>query len=364
MKKVVLAISLILVAVVVGILMINVKKEDTDVTKEKTKVGFLLIGRHDDNSYNQSHYESMEKTAKSLNLNVTYKESIPTDENSVTVMEELIEDGCEIIICNSYDYGQWVLKVAKNHPDIYFFHATGTQQSKNVATYFGRIYQMRYLSGIVAGLQTETNHIGYVAAYPISEVNRGINAFTLGVKLVNPDAVVHVKWCNTWNDDKIFEDATRDLLDAYDIDCVAMHSDSLKVLDVAQEKGVWSIGYNVDNSDKYPDTFLTAPIWRWENYYEPNILKCLQGKFEGENYWEGSVDGVVDLAPLTENVKSGIEEIVERENERLKSGSYDVFFGPIYDNNGTLRVLEGENISDSVLLNEFDWYVEGVEIYE
>ncbi len=364
MKKVILVVSIVLLIVVAGILMINVKKENTDVTKEKTKVGFVLIGECDDNSYNQSHYESMEKTAKALNLNVTYKENVPTDERSMDVMNQLIEDGCEIIICGSYDYGQWVLKVAEDNPDIYFFHATGTKQSKNVATYFGRIYQMRYLSGIVAELQTETNHIGYVAAYPIPEVIRGINAFTIGVREVNPEAVVHVKWCNTWNDDNIVENATKDLLNAYDIDVISMHSDSLKVLEVAEKKGVWSIGYNVDNSAKYPNTFLTAPIWRWEKYYEPNILKCLQGKFEGENYWEGSGDGIVDLAPLSKNVKSGIKEIVESENKKLKSGLYDVFYGPIYDNEGELRVLEGENISDNVLLDEFDWYVEGVEIYD
>jgi len=364
MKRIVFIGVAILLFAVAGILFINVRKEDTDVTKEQTKVGFLLIGECDDKSYNQSHYEAMQKTANKLNLDVTYKENVPVDDSCMKIMEDLIDAGCEIIICGSYDYGQWILKVAKKYPDVYFYHATGVEHSKNVATYFGRIYQMRYLSGIVAGLQTESNEIGYVAAFPISEVNRGINAFTLGVKAVNPDAVVHVKWSNTWSDDKATEEAANDLFGNYDIDVVAMHTDSLKVLEIAEEKGIWSVGYNVDNSSVYPDTYLTAPIWQWENYYEPNILKCLQGKFEGENYWEGTSEGVVGLAPLTDNVKQGIAKKVEEERIRLKNGEFDVFYGPIRDNEGNIRVEEGENIPDDVLLHSFDWYVEGVIIHE
>ncbi len=364
MRKIGYVIIIILLIVVAGILLINVEKEDTDVTKKQTKVGFLLIGACDDRSYNQSHYEAMTKTAKKLNLDVTYKENVPVNEECKTVMKELIKDGCEIIICGSYDFGQWVLQVAEEYPDIYFFHATGIEQSKNVATYFGRIYQMRYLSGIVAGLQTETNEIGYVAAYPISEVNRGINAFTIGVKAVNSDAKVHVKWCNTWSDEKDTKDAAMWLFDNYDIDVVAMHTDSLKVLELAEERGIWSIGYNIDNSKLFPNTFLTAPVWQWENYYEPYILKCLQGKFEGENYWEGTSEGVVSLAPLSKNVKNGIEDVLKKEEKKLKNGYFDVFYGPIKDNEGKLRVLEGENIPDETLLNDFNWYVEGVIIHE
>lgn len=364
MKKVLIVIALILSIVVLGIFLINAKKENTDVTQEKTKVGFLMIGSRDDKSYNQSHYEGIEKTAEKLNLDITYKENVPTDETSKQVMQELIADGCEIIICNSYDFGEWINQSAEENPEIYFFHATGIQQRKNLATYFGRIYQIRYLSGIVAGLQTQTNQIGYVAAMPISEVNRGINAFTLGVKKVNPDANVYVEWCNSWGDDAAAEKATNTLLDSYDIDVISMHTDSLKVLQIAEERGIWSIGYNIDNSEIFPNTFLTAPVWQWENYYEPYILKCLQEKFIGENYWEGASTGVVGLSPLTKNVKSGTDKVVKDEMDKLESGFFDVFYGPVKDNNGVVRIAEGENMSDESMLNRFDWYVEGVVINE
>lgn len=364
MKKIIAVVACVMVVIIVGIFLINEKRENTDVTKHATKVGCLLIGSCDDNSYNQSHYEGLEKTAKSLNLHLVYKENVPTDETCLTTIEELIAQGCEIIICNSYDFGEWALQAAEKHPEIYFYHATGVRQSKNLATYFARIYQIRYLSGIVAGLQTETNEIGYVAAIPISEVNRGINAFTLGVRSVNKDAVVHVEWSNSWTGDMAAEAAANDLIENYNIDVIAMHTDSNKVLEVAEEKGIWSIGYNIDNSALYPNSFLTAPVWQWENYYEPHILKCLQGKFKGENYWEGTSTGVVGLAPLTGNVKDGVEEAVLVQKQRLESGIFDVFYGPITDNTGKMRVEEGENLSDDALLNRFDWYVEGVIIHE
>lgn len=364
MKKVASVIVIILTIVVVGIFLINGKKENTDVTRKQTKVGVLLIGSCDDKSYNQSHYEAMQKTAETLNLNVLYRECAPTDEGSKAVMEELIAEGCEIIICNSYDYGEWILQMAEEHPEIYFYHATGIEQKNNLATFFGRMYQMRYLSGIVAGLQTETDKIGYVAAFPISEVNRGINAFTLGVRSVNPDAEVYVQWCDSWTDDEAAGDAAEALIADRKIDVIAMHTDSNAVLELAEEKGIWSIGYNLDNSDSFPNTFLTAPVWQWENYYEPYILKCLQGKFRGENYWEGAATGVVGLAPLTDNVKSGVAEAIVTAEARMQAGTFDVFYGPVTDNQGELRIAEGENMSDEAMLNRFDWYVEGVIMNE
>lgn len=350
----------ILTIIIIGILLMNVKEKDTEVTKEKTKVGFILNGSCQDKSWGQSHYEGMEKCKEELNLSVLYRENVTADVSCMAVMEELIKEGCEIIICNSFDFGEWELQVADKYPDIYFFHATGVENAHNLTTYFGRIYQMRYLSGIVAGLQTETNQIGYVAAYPISEVNRGINAFTLGVRAVNPDAVVYVEWSNSWTETDKNREAAARLLDNHDIDVLTGHEDSQGMLELADERGVWSIGYNMDNSETYPDTFLTAPIWQWDTFYRSRILECLQGKFQGKHYWEGAESGIVSFAPFTENVKEGIGEIVNQEREKLINGTYDVFYGPIKDQNGVIRIGEGENMSDDAMLNEFDWYVEGV----
>jgi len=223
---------------------------------------------------------------------------------------------------------------------------------------------MRYLTGIAAGLQTKTNEIGYVAAFPIPEVNRGLNAFTLGVKSVNPDAKVYVRWINSWNSDDVTAKVTEELLGDRNIDVLAMHTDSVEPLRIANEKNVMSIGYNIDNSSLYPDTYLTAAVWDWEKYYTPHIQKCLQGKFEGVNCWESSDTGIISIAPLSDKVHSDIEKKIQQELERLNSGTFDVFYGPIYDNAGNLRIAQGESMTDNAMLNEFDWYVEGVVIDE
>ena len=364
MKKIIYFVIGMLIVLVIGIFLIQETKQETNVTKEETKVGFLLNGSCNDFSYGQSHYEGMEEAAKELNLEVFYRENVSETEECFETIEQLIKDGCEIIICNSFGFGEWVLKAAEKYPEIYFFHATGVEESNNLSTYFGRMYQARYLSGIVAGLQTKTNEIGYVAAFPISEVNRGINAFTLGVRKVNPDAVVYVKWSNSWGDDRKTKKATEELLRQHNIDILAMHTDSLAVLEVAEEKGLWSIGYNMDNSEKYPNSFLTAPVWQWEHFYEPHILECLQGKFTGKHFWKGIESGMVALSPFTDNVAEGIAEVVEQEQKLLESMTSDVFYGPIKDQEGIIRIQEGESMTDNVMLNEFDWYVEGVVIDE
>ncbi len=360
MKKILITILVFVCIIVAGIFFIRMNQKETDVTKTQTKVGFILNGKRNDHSWGESHYNGMEISVRELNLDVVYKEEVPEDESCVETIEDLIAQGCKIIICNSFGYGEWELMCAKEYPEIYFFHATGVEQRDNLSTYFGRIYQMRYLSGIVAGMQTETNQIGYVAAFPIAEVNRGMNAFALGVRRVNPDAEVYVKWSNSWTGDEENAKAARELIRDYPIDVLAMHSNSLSPLRVADENGIWSIGYNIDNSEQFPDTYLTAPVWNWEKFYEPRILECLQGKFQGIHYWEGVETGIVDLAPLTGNVKPEIAEKVEEERSRLMSGTFDVFYGPITDNEGNVRVKEGQSMTDDSLLNDFFWYVEGV----
>lgn len=364
MKKIGIIAGSFLLIIIIGIFLINVKENETEVTLDTTKVGVILNGKLNDGSWGQSHYEGIEVCVEKLNLDVTYMEDVPNNDSCADAIHGLIDSGCEIIVFNSISFEEWAVKAAKEHPEIYFYHATGVEESKNLATYFGRIYQVRYLAGMVAGLQTKTNEIGYVAAFPISEVNRGINAFTLGVKAVNKDAKVYVKWCNTWTGDVLAEEATRKLLKEHNIDVLTMHVDSLKPLDVAEELGIWSIGYNRDNSDRYPNSFLTAAVWNWEAFYEPRILECLQGKFQGKHYWDGIESGVVSLSPFTENVAEGIEEVVKAEQEKFLSRMFDVFYGPISDTEGNVRIQEGESMSDKTMLNDFNWYVEGVVLDE
>lgn len=360
MKKIIIISIIILLAMVTGLILISVEPEEKE---ETVKVGVVLNGYMNDKSWSQSHYEGMEKTAEQLGLEITYKEFVTAD-NVAWEIEQFVKQGCKIIVANSAIYAEQIEHAAKQYPNIYFYHATGVGEDRNLASYFGRMYQMRYLTGIAAGLQTKTNEIGYVAAFPITEVNRGLNAFTLGVKSVNPDATVYVRWINSWNADEATANATEKLISDHNIDVIAMHTDSIEPLRVADERGVMSIGYNIDNSGLYPETYLTAAVWDWEKFYTPHIRKCLQGKFDGVNYWESSDTGIMNIAPLSDKADGRISEKIDSEMKRLKSGTFDVFYGPVYDNMGKLRVAEGENMTDNAMLNEFDWYVEGVVIDE
>lgn len=365
MKLIYVIPALIITIIVVGLLAVNVKKKDTDITREKTKIAMIMNGSIEDHSWGQSHFEGMQKTAKALNLEVFYREKISADKLSEEVMEGLIAAGVKIVVANSFQLGPYVQKVAVKHPDVKFFHASGIETAPNVSTYFGRIYQMRYLSGIVAGMQTKTGNVGYVAAFNIPEVVRGINAFTLGVKKANPDANVIVRWTGSWRDDKVCAKATYDLLKRNDsIDVLTLHADSHEPMRIADSLGLWIVGYNLDNAELYPKHFLTAPVWRWEMFYTPHILDVLKKKFVGKNYWEGIETGVVDLAPLTEHVSPDAAQLVQSERARILNGSYDVFYGPIEDNEGTVRINEGESMSDKDMLNNFNWFVKGVKIDE
>lgn len=364
MKKIALIALTILTLIIIGIFYITNRFLKEEPEKVQTKIGILYNGEVDDRGWGQSHYEGINESAQSLDLKIMYKENVPFDQSCMETMENMIDNGCQVIICNSFNYGEWIVKVANKHPDVVFLHATGTESEDNITTYFGRMYQMRYLSGIVAGLQTETNNIGYVAAFPISEVNRGINAFTLGVKSVNPDAVVHVIWTESWTEYELNKLGAEKLIADCNADVLAMHCDSVAPLEVAEEKGVWSIGYNMDNSDIYPNSFLTAPVWDWSTFYTPQIEKIIQGRYYSGNYWQGSESGLIRLAPLTENVKPGISTIVAEKKAMLDAGTYDVFYGPVVDTEGNVRILEGENMPDEAMINSFDWYVEGVKIYE
>ena len=358
MKKIIIISAVILLAMVTGLIMINSEPEEKD---ETVKVGVILNGYKDDKSWSQSHYEGLEKTAQQLGLEITYKEFVTTD-NIAWEIDQFAKAGCKIVVANSVIYAEQIEQASKRYPNIYFYHATGVGEGKNLASYFGRMYQMRYLTGIAAGLQTKTNEIGYVAAFPISEVNRGLNAFTLGVKSVNPDATVYVRWINSWNADDITADTTEQLLSEHNIDVLAMHTDSVAPLEIADRHGVMSIGYNIDNRELYPETYLTAAVWDWEKFYTPNIRKCLQGKFTGVNFWESSDTGIINIAPLSEKADGRIVDKTKTEMDKLNSGVFDVFYGPVYDNTGKLRIAQGESMTDNAMLNEFDWYVEGVVI--
>ncbi len=361
MRKIIIIAFLILFAALAGIFFIQSTQVETDATAKTTKVGVLLSGVRWDCNYCQAHYEAMESIKDRLNLDIVYREHVPGDCYD-DIVQLVRDEGCRIIVGVSYNNRAAIEQAAEDFPDIYFLHASGVGYQKNFSSFFGRMYQARYLAGIVAGRKTETGEVGYVAAYPISEVIRGINAFTLGVRSVRPDAIVHVRYCDSWTEDPPAEKAGRELLDEYPIDVMAMHTNSIAPNRLADIRGVWSIGCNLDNADLYPNTYLMACEWRWDSYYYQQILDILQGKFHGSNEWFDMESGIVGLSPFSRHVDVQTRTEVQAAAKKLRNWTFDVFYGPIKDNLGNLRVEAGESMTDDEMLNNFYWYVEGVKI--
>lgn len=331
----------------------------TSGNEKKVKVGFVFIGTGNDAGYTYAHEQARRYVEETLGVETIYQENVSdSDNSSVAVMQSLIDQGCNVIFANSFGFMEYVHEMALEHPDVIFLHCSGYLDADNMLNYFGRIYQPRYLSGIVAGMKTETNKIGYVAAYPIAEVIRGINAFTLGVRSVNPDATVEVVWTSTWYNPATEKDAAIALLDK-GCDVIAQHQDTTAPQQAAQDRGKWAIGYNCDTSDIVPDSFMTAPVWNWGPYYADQVKKVMDGTWKSENYWGGMEDGVVDLAPLTKNAPAGAQEKIDEAKKKILSGDWDVFYGPIKDQSGNIKVPEGSSLTDEELLS-FDWFVEGV----
>jgi Uncharacterized ABC-type transport system, periplasmic component/surface lipoprotein len=335
-------------------------------TAKKIKVGFIYVGPIGDGGYTYAHDQGRLYLEKELGgkVETIYKENVKEDTAEVDkTCEEMINNGVTVIIGTSFGFMEGMDKSAKKHPEIKYLHCSGYMQETNMSNYFGRDYQVRYLSGIVAGMKTKTNKIGYVAAMNIPECVRGINAFTLGVLSVNKDAVVKAIWTNTWYDPAKEKEAAKALLDQ-GVDVIAQHQDTTGPQIAAQEKGVWSIGYNSDMSKAAPDAYMTAPIWNWGPYYVDQLNKIIAGTWKSESYWgpmeADNSKSIIYLAPLTKVAPQGAQEAVDKVKADIISGKNKVFVGPIYDNTGTLRVKEGEVMSDKDMLS-FDWFVKGVE---
>ena len=328
------------------------------IAKEDLKIAFLYVGPIGDLGYSYAHDQGRLAIEKEFGVKVHYVENVPESAECETTLRQLCEEGYNVIYATSFGHGEWVEKVAKDYPEVYFGHATGYITGDNYGNYMGRVYEARYLAGIVAGLNTETNKIGYVAAMPIAEVIRGINAFTLGVKSVNPDATVEVKWTNNWFDPAA-EKANAQALIAGGCDVMAQHCDSTAPQEAAAEAGIKAIGYNSSTPDAAPSAYMTAPLFHWDVYYTQDVQKIIDGTWKGETYWEGLKAGMVSLDTLTANCAEGTAEAVEAAKAKIISGELVVFKGEIKDQSGAVKVAADQTLTDAELTS-FNWFVEGV----
>ncbi|WP_305856288.1 BMP family ABC transporter substrate-binding protein [Balneatrix alpica] len=325
------------------------------------KVGFVYVGPVGDAGWTAKHDQGRQCLEQQLGdkVSTSYVESVPEGADAERVIENLARTGHKLIFTTSFGYMNPTLKVAKKFKDVKFEHATGYKTADNVSNYFTRAYQGRYLTGMVAGKMTKSNVIGYIGAFPIPEVVRGINAFTQGLREVNPEAKVKVVWINSWYDPAKEREAAEALMQQ-GADVLNTHSDSPAAIQAAEAKGVYAMGYHDDMSEFGPKAHLTATMHNWCNYYVERAQAVLDGSWTSQSSWPGMEAGTTHLAPYNEAIPADVVAMVEKRKQEIIEGSYKVFTGPVRDQSGAERVPAGEVMSDGAMLG-FDWYVEGVE---
>ena len=325
------------------------------------KGAFVYVGPTGDAGWTYAHDEARKYMEKELGNKVetSYVESVAEGAGAEGIITELVKDGNQLIFTTSFGYMNPTLKVAKKFPKVKFEHASGYKRLDNMGTYFDRAYQGRYLTGMVAGLMTKSNLLGYVASFPIPEVIRGINAFTLGARDVNPKAKVKVVWVSSWYDPGKESEAANTMINM-GADVVTQHTDSPGAINAAEKNGVYAIGYHSDMSDYGPKAHLTATVHNWGPLYVAKAKSVLDGTWKSQDVWGGLGENALDLAPYNNQVPKTVRAVVDHSKSLIAKGKLHPFAGPIKDQTGRLRVLAGKSMSDAEMLR-MDWYVEGVQ---
>lgn len=340
------------------------------ISKDELKIGVLYIGSASETSgYTYAHEIGIQGMANNIGLSdnqIVRKESVSdSDEKAIkAALQDCVDKKCNVIFTTSWGYMNQTEEFAEKYPDIYFANATGyLSNGKNFTNYFGRIYQTRYLSGIVAGLKTKTNKIGYVSAMGTdnSECTGGVDAFAIGVESVNKAAKVKVAVTNSWyapDDEKKASDA----LIAAGCDVLAQHCDTTAPQEASQDNGTWSIGYNSDMSKETPKATLTSVIWNWSAYYTSYISSIINASYDGKNYYGGMKENLVSLTELSSLCESDTADKIKEAKENIISGKFGVFDGVLKTNTGKTVGKEGKTLDDATITGKINWYYHNVSL--
>ena len=328
--------------------------------QEKLKVGFIYVGPVGDHGWSFRHDQGRLALEKALGdkVETTYVENVHEGPDAERVIQQLVANGNELVFATSFGFMNAVIKVAKRFPKAKFEHATGYKRAKNVSTYMARFYEGRYVIGKIAGKMTKSNVIGYIGSFPIPEVVRGIDAFTLALRSVNPEATVKVIWVNSWYDPGKEGDAAKTLIDQ-GADILVQHTDSPAALQVAQNRGVHAFGQSSDMVAFAPKAQLTAIVDNWDGYYIARAKAVMDGTWKSTDTWGGFAAGMVKMAPYL-NMPDDVAALARETEVAIRDGKINPFAGPIRDQSGKLVVKAGDALDDGALLG-MNWYVEGVE---
>ena len=354
------AVCVIMMLVIVGAALTLIFTADSK-DQRPMKAGCVFSGSVDEPGWNGSNYEGVKTACEENGFELAICENVP-ETQCMAAAGELVSQGCRIIFLTSYGYAEYADELAAKYPDVRFCVNGSEYSSRDVTFYFARMYQGRYLAGVIAGLTTKTNVIGYVAAMSNNEVNRGINAFALGVKSINPYAKVVVRYTGSWDDPQKERESVKRLSEL-DADVIAYQQNQENVPAACDEAGINFIGcYGL--TGEYSEHCLTSILCRWDRLYGALIRDSVSKRL-GENplYWLGIQENAIELDEYSENVSVRARYEVTFAIDRMRAGK-SVFSGEIYDSGGNVRCAEGEVLSDISIISGMDWLVEGVTVDE
>jgi basic membrane protein A len=322
------------------------------------KVAWIYVGPHNDGGWSQAHDDGRLYVQKMLGSKVqtTYKENIAVGAQFSQTVASLVAQGYKMIFATSYGYVNKAF--AAKYPNVLFEQATGTDTSKNLAEYFGAAEDTVFLSGMAAGAASKTGDIGFVVAYPIPEVIRHANAFTLGAQVTHPGAKVHLVWTNSWYDPAKEKKAAQSL-HAAGADVLGQNVDSPATGQFAESVGVPWVGYDSDASKFAPKSWLTASVYNWGPYYLKRVEAAMNGTWKSGFYYGSIKDGFTALAPFGPGVSAATKATILAKEKAIENGTYYEFAGPLYDQSGKLRVPKGKRMSVTQLYS-MSWLVKGV----
>ena len=329
-------------------------------------VGFIYVGPRDDYGYNQAHAEGAAAVATLAGVKTREEEKVPETVAVQKTIESMINlDGATVIFPTSFGYfDPHILKVAEKYPDKTFLHCGGlydaSKHPSNVGSYFGYIDEAEYVSGIVAGMTTKSGKLGFIAAKPIPQVLRNINAFTLGARSVNPSVTTAVIFTGDWSMPVKEAEAANSLIDQ-GVDVLTAHVDSPKVIiELAERRGAFSTGYHTNQATLAPKGYLTGAEWNWPKVYTDYLTLIREGKPYPHLLRGGFKEGYIKLSPYGPAVSEEAKKKAEEAKAKLTDGTLTIFKGPISDNAGKVVIADSvAHQQTDIALESMDYLVAG-----
>ncbi|MBW8844268.1 MAG: BMP family ABC transporter substrate-binding protein [Burkholderiales bacterium] len=328
---------------------------------EPLKIAFAYVGPVGDGGWTFAHDNARKALEKEFGDKIvtTFVEKVPEAADAERVFNDLVGQGNKLVFGTTFGYMEPMLKVAAEHKDVKFEHATGYKTAENLRTYDSRTYEGAYLAGVIAGSMTKTNTLGVVGSIPIPEVIRNINSFTLGAQSVNPKVKTKVVWVNEWFDPPKETEAATALING-GADVLMQNTDSAAVLKTAEEKGKRAFGWDSDMKAYGPKAHLGSAVINWAPYYIKATHDALDGKWATGKAWWGVKEGAIDMVSIADDVPAEVKAKVEQVKAGLKDGSFSIWKGPLVDNTGK-EVLAKDAVADDAFLGGIKFFVKGVE---